>query len=90
MTVVTILPDGRTISKISLSSKYIASGAGNYALTFTDLRTVEFLLAVNPTSTVATGVSNIGYGIASNVVGLTLNVGANTTISGGEAIAIGF
>lgn len=90
MTVVTILPDGRIIARTALASLYIATGAGAQSVTVTDLRKVEYVLQVNIDSSVKTAnATPSGQGITNNAVGLSIAVGANTTITG-EILTVGF
>lgn len=90
MTVVTILPDGRIMARAALAAANRSSaGILAQSVTLTDLRKVEYLLQANINSDADTDATVKGSAASTNVVGLSIYVGAGTTISG-EVIAIGF
>ena len=93
MTVVATLKDGRVIAKATITSAVDRVDAGKLYITatLTDLKTVEDVLQYNlnvvPNTTFAAEKATI----SGNVVGVTVNVGAGTTVEGtSEIIAIGF
>ncbi len=90
MTVITKLPDGRLIARQTITATSILS-AGSIALTvsFPDLKKVEYALAVNLSTDPKTNATPQDITTEKNVVGMTVYVGAGTTVSG-EVIALGF
>ena len=90
MTVVATLKDGRVIAKALLPQGY-RSDAGDIALlaTVTDLKTVEYVLQYNFDVSGAVNVDPRNAKIDGNVVGVTVYVGGETSVSG-EVIVVGF
>jgi len=90
MTVVATLKDGRVIARAPIA-QVIGAEAGNIAAlaTLSDLRQVEYVLQYNFTTSDDTNACPHDGKITGNVVGVTVCIGAATTVSG-EVIAIGF
>jgi len=89
--IVATLPDGRIIARTAITGVVIAA-AGNAALTatVTDLRTVEYVLQYNITTSGAQRIdAPRDQKIVGNIVGVTVYAGGATTV-GGEVITIGF
>jgi len=90
LTIIATLKDGRVIAKADIPAQ-VATAAGTLAFTVTlsDLRKVEYLIQVNPKTSPGTYCALQDFDISGNVVGLTVYVGAGTTLTG-EVIGIGF
>jgi len=89
LTVITILPDGRAIAKASLTAKSRTNaGALAFTVTFTDLKKVEYVIQCNLSTSPKTNATPQDFDYNKNIVGLTVYVGAGTTVSG-DIFAIG-
>jgi len=89
--IVAILPDKRVIARAAFTPAVLAA-AGNAALTATvsDLKTVEYVLEYNITTSPGQRIdAPRDQKIVGNVVGVTVYGGGATTV-GGEVIAVGF
>jgi len=96
MTVVTTLPDGRIIAKVKDAFRVVPVGGGAAALappsglSISELKKVEEVLQVNfPSVVPATTLTPVGLTISGNVVGLTIQGAAGTTVVT-EVVALGF
>ncbi len=93
MVVVATLKDGRVIARTAIAAVG-RSAAGEIIPTdvqVTDLRKVEYVLAVNLTKANDAGAAVTPHGVklTNNIVGLTVYASAGCTISG-EVLTIGF
>lgn len=91
MPIVAILPDKRVIARAAITGVVLGS-AGNASLTATvsDLKTVEYVLQYNITTSPLQRIDAPNNPkIVGNVVGVTVYAGGATTV-GGEVIAVGF
>jgi len=89
LTVITILPDGRAIAKASLTAaSRLNAGVLTFNVTFSDLKKVEYVIQCNLNTSPNTNATPQGIKPTQNVVGLTVYVGAGTTVSG-DIFAIG-
>jgi len=87
--IVTKLPDGRIIVKESFGpADRLDAGVLNFVVTFTGLKKVEEIIDVNLVTDPVTNATPQEYDKSANVVGMTVYVGAGTTVSG-EVIALG-
>jgi len=90
MTVLATLKDGRIIAKASITRTAMAANTPTaLSATITDLRKVEDILTVNLLSDANAALHVSGTSVSGNVVGVTVNAAAGTTV-GGEIIALGF
>jgi hypothetical protein len=90
LTVVATLKDGRMIVKAVISSVTTgAAGSVATTATFPDLKKLEYVLQYNFDTSPATYAVPYNQKIDRNIVGVTVYVGAGTTLSG-EAIGVGF
>jgi len=91
--VISILPDKRVIAKTRTPPLGIMPTGGaivSVAISMSDLKAVEEVIAVNfVVMSAKTEVTPSDFKIAGNVVGMTLNAAAGTTLTM-EVIAIGF
>ncbi len=89
MTVVATLTDNRVISKESMTEATPASsGQQAFTVTFNDLRSVEDVIDVQLSVGANTDATHHDVSITGNVVGVSVYVGAGTTL-GGDIVAIG-
>jgi len=91
VTIVSILADKRVIARAALTP-VVLGAAGNAGLTATvsDLKTVEYVLTYNITTSPGQRIdAPRDQKIVGNAVGATVYAGGGTTISG-EAIVVGF
>ena len=89
MTIVATLEDRRTIAKSSLTAaSRVDAGILVFNITMNDLRSVENILQFNFISDPDTYAVPQDASINQNVIGVTIYVGAGTTLSG-EVIAVG-
>jgi len=89
--IVAILPDKRVIARAAFTD-VVLGAAGNAALkaTVSDLKTVEYVLEYNITTSPGQRIdAPRDQKIVGNVVGVTVYAGGATTV-GGEVIAVGF
>ena len=91
MTIVTVLPDGRTIARTPLTATPVLATTDTAlpAVTVTDQKKVEYVLQINLNTTPDTYAVPHDASIAGNAVGLTVYAGAGTTV-GGEILTVGF
>jgi len=96
MTIISITADKRIIAAVRDAYRVVAIGGGSVAvappsgLTFSELKKVEQVLAVNfPSVVPATTVAALGTTISGNVVGLTIQAAAGTTVIT-EVVVVGF
>jgi len=91
VTILATLKDGRVIASAAITSVG-RSDAGFLSVqaTIADLRTVEYVLQVNFTTSPDRGITTQDAKITGNIVGLTVYcVGGGTSVSG-DIIGIGF
>ena len=89
MTVIAMLKDGRLICATAIPRTPVASGAQALSATVTDLRKVEWILAVQLGADANVSVPVNGTSISGNAVGVTINPASGTTISG-NFITLGY
>jgi len=96
MTVISILADKRLIVAVRDAYRVVAVGGGSVAvappsgLTISELKKVEQVLAVNfPSALPTTTLAAVGTTISGNVVGLTVQAAAGTTVVT-EVVVVGF
>jgi len=88
LTVIFITTDGKKVSREPIAPTVAASGANAIVVTFNDLKRIDYVLQVNLNTSPVTYATPHNIAISDNNVGMTVYVGAGTTLSG-EIIAIG-
>jgi len=81
LTIIGLRADGRKITKPSIPATV---GTGTFGITVrvSDFNYVDYILQVNLTTSPKTYAIPHDIGIEDNVIGLTVTVGAGTTVSG--------
>lgn len=90
MTVLGILKDGRLITSTAIARTPLAATTPTaISVTVTDLRKVEYVLSVQLMGDANAVLTAGGTSVYGNVVGVTVNSGAGTTVFG-QMICVGF
>jgi hypothetical protein len=84
---------GKKIVRQSITTTVLASGDTGLNTTMNDLERAEYVIqynfSLNPAAGANRSVTQYGTSITGNVVGVTVNVGLGTTLTG-EVIASGY